>query len=75
MTNKIPGRLFIRLSAGASFMLGKALATRPIRGLGGRRGKGGGSHGESVFQAPSNLKHLLLSGAAKRMWLTQIKKS
>lgn len=41
MTNKIPGRLFIRLSAGASFMLGKALATRPIRGLGGRRGKGG----------------------------------
>lgn len=36
---------------------------------------GGGSHKESVFQASSNLKHLLLSGAAKRMWLTQIKKS
>jgi len=75
MTNRIPGRLFIRLFICASFMLGKALATRPILSLGGRQGWGGGSHKESVFQASSNLKHLLLSGAAKRMWLTQIKKS
>lgn len=53
MTNKIPGRLFILLFVCASFMLGKALATRPILSLRGRQGWGGGKGAtKRVFSKP-----------------------
>lgn len=42
-------------------------------GGGGRGGGGECGGGEKCFLAPSNLKHLDLSEAAKRMWLKQIK--